>query len=322
MRLGPADPGEASGPDEGAQLDSGRGVSVAARPWAAGVYLAFSALVGLAWAAPLAAAAGAVVGAYPRGDGELFDPGGVMLLETLRHLRSSAAAIGAAWTVLAAASLPLGVVVLAFCLAQLGARAPERPSSSLARAVRALPSLAAAGVVALIAEAVLIALIMVIGGAFVRSVWPAQPAYDVARWALIGCALGAALIASVLHDLVRVSVVVRSAGTYAALVAAFVIARRSPARVAWSFTWRSVIGAGAACGAAWLGVHIGASAPGAVLAMALVHQLGLAAMGWMRLSWLARAIQLAGERGEARPRGTDGESSRAVPPTDPPPPAG
>lgn len=262
------------------------------RPWAVGVHLAFAALVGLAWSAPLAAAIGAATGAYPRGDVELFDPGGVMFLEALRHLRLSMPAIGAAWLVLAVAALPLGMVVLGFCIALLGAPGDVRPTWALARAVRALPSLTLVGLVALAADGLLVALIMIGGGSIVRSSWPEAPARDIARWSLLACVFAVVCAVGVLHDLARVAAVTGPRSTYDALAAALQTARRRPGRVAWAYTWRALLGLGAAGGAAWLGIRIGKSAPGAILAMALVHQVGLAAMGWSRLAWLAQAARL------------------------------
>lgn len=264
------------------------------RPLAVGVYLAFAALVGLAWSAPLAASIGAATGAYPRGDAELLDPGGVMLLEALRHLRASLPAIGASWAVLAILALPLGMLVLAFCAALLGAPGEPRPTWALARAVRSLPTFATLALVVLVADAVLIALVMLGGGAIVRSSWPHAPARDIARWCLLAFAFLLVSAVGVLHDLARAAAVTGPARTYTSLAAALRTAARHPARVAWSYTWRALLGLAAAGTAAWLGMRMTLSAPGAVLATALVHQLGLAAMGWLRLTWLAQAVHLVG----------------------------
>lgn len=293
----------------GAAEDAPRLPAVHERPWAAGAYLAFASLAGLAFAAPLAAAIGSATGAYPRGDAELFDPGGVMLIEVLRHLRASSAAIGAAWAVLAVLALPLGMIVLAFCTALLGAPGEPRPAWALARAARSLPTLASIALVVLVADALLIALVMVGGGAIVRATWPYAPARDIARWSLLSCAFLVVTAAGVLHDLARVAAVTGPSGTYTALAAALRTARRHPGRVAWSYTWRALLGLGAACAAAWLGTRL---TPRAVLAAALVHQLGLAAMGWLRLTWLSSAIRLISRATE--PESVAGDPQRAPPP--------
>jgi hypothetical protein len=275
-------------PGEGAA----RAPRVRERPLAVGVYLGFAALVGLAWSAPLAAALGAAVGAYPRGDAELFDPGGVLLLEAARRLRDVMPAIGAAWLVLAVVALPLGVVVLAFCIAQLGVPGDPRPSSSLVRAVRSVPTLVLVQLVALVGGALVIALVMLGGGSIVRTSWPEAPPRDIARWSLIGIAFVLVSAIGVVHDLARAAAVTGPTKTYAALRAALLTARRRPGRAAWSYTWRALLGLVSMGVAASVGVHIGKVAPGAVVAMALVHQVGVAAMGWLRLSWLAEAARL------------------------------
>ena len=146
--------------------------AVHARPWAVGVHLAFAALVGLAWSVPLAAAVSGVTGAYPRGDAELFDPGAVMLAEAARQVGSSFSVLGAAWGVVAALALPLSFVVLGFVLAQLASRSASGPRLALARAVRAAPALVVIGLVALVVDAAVVALLMIAGGEAARSAWP------------------------------------------------------------------------------------------------------------------------------------------------------
>ncbi|MFO0585976.1 MAG: hypothetical protein U0441_00485 [Polyangiaceae bacterium] len=259
------------------------------RPWAVGAYLACAALVGVAWAAPLAGVMGAVTGAYPRGDAEIFDPGGLLLLEALQRTQPAAPALSAAWVITAIVALLLGLVALGFALAQLGAPGRSRPAWALVRAVRALPTLALVGVVALIAEAVVVAVLMFAGSAITRAAWPIPPSRDVARFALWGLVLLALITVSAIHDLARAAAVTGPSRTYASLRAAVLVVWRSPLRVAGSFAWRFVAGLAAIGLAVAAGVAIGERAPAAIVASALVHQIGLAAAGWCRLSWLARA---------------------------------
>lgn len=266
--------------------------AVHARPWAVGVYLAFSALVGLAWSVPLAAAVAGVTGAYPRGDAELFDPGAVMLVEAARRVAASASVIRSAWAVVAAIALPLGFVALAFVLAQLASRRASGPRLSLARAVRAVPALAVIALVVLLADAVLVALLMIAGGELVRSTWPIPPSRDVARLGLLAGAAVAVLAVGVLHDLARAAAVSGPVRAYPAMRAAIRTVARRPGAAAWAYVWRASAGLAALVIAAWLGVRIGQHTPAALVASALVHQIGLATSGWMRLAWLARAIRL------------------------------
>lgn len=282
------------------------------RPWAVGAYLGFTALVGLAFAAPLASAIGAAVGSYPRGDVELFDRGGVMLLEVVRSLETQLPVISAAWIVISVAALPASLVVLAFCLAIVGAPAEPRPSDALAKAVRAFPTLVLLGLVSLVAAALVVALVMLGGGSIVRSIWPVAPARDVARWGLTALALVLLAVWGIFHDLARAAAVTRSANVYSALSAAFRAVRRRPARAFGSYALRALVGTGAVTASAWLGVAIGEGAPGAVLAMAVVHQLGLAVAGLFRLSWLSQAADLvAPEAPSDSPPGLDAGAATA-----------
>lgn len=266
--------------------------AVHARPWAVGVHLAFAALVGLAWSVPLAAAVSGVTGAYPRGDAELFDPGAVMLAEAARQLGSSFSVLGAAWGVVAALALPLSFVVLGFVLAQLASRSASGPRLALARAVRAAPALVVIGLVALLVDAAVVALLMIAGGEAARSAWPTPPARDIARLGLFGVVAVAVLAVGVVHDLARAAVLSGPSRAYGAMRAALRTVVRAPGRAAWAYTWRAAAGLAAIGLAAWLGVALGARTPGALVASALVHQLGLAASGWLRLSWLSRAVHL------------------------------
>ena len=276
----------------GAERSPRRLPRVHERPWAVGAYLACAALVGVAWAAPLASVLGSVTGAYPRGDAELFDPGGLMLLEALQRTEPAGPALSAASIATAIVALFFGLVVLAFALAQLGTPGRSRPSWALARAVRVLPPLALVALVALLAHVVVIALLMIAGGAISRSAWPIPPPRDIARLVLLGLVAVASMAVSAMHDLARAAAVTGPSGTYASLRAAVLVVGRSPLRVAWSFAWRLVAGLAAIGVAFAAGLAIGERAPAAIVASALVHQIGLAAAGWCRLSWLARAAHL------------------------------
>ena len=266
--------------------------AVHARPWAVGVYLAFTALVGLAWSAPLAAAMGRVTRSYPRGDAELFDPGAVMLVEAARRVLASLSTIAAAWAVVAVVALPLGFVVLAFVLAQLAARRPSGPRLALARAIRAMPALIVIGLLAPLVSAALAALLMMGGGEISRSTWPVPPQRDLARLGLFAVVTVVVLAVGVVHDLARAAAVSGPSRAHAALRAAFRIAARSPGRVAWAYSWRAVLALACVVAAAWLAVLVGNRSTGALVASAFVHQLGLAAAGWLRLAWLATALKL------------------------------
>jgi hypothetical protein len=282
------------------------------RPLAAAIYLGFVALVGLAWAAPLAAVIGGVTGAYPRGDAEILDPGGVMLVEGLRRVGQQLGAIAAAWSIVAVIAVPLGLVVMAFALAQLARPGRARPVWALARALRSFPGLAVVGLVALLAEGVGLVGVMLGGGAIARSVWPVPPARDLGRLGVLGLALGVVAAVGVVHDLARAAAVSRPLGAYGALRAAFQTVRRSAGRAAWAYAWRASLGLLAIASAGWLGVRIGHGGTGAVIASAFVHQLGLGLAGWLRLAWLAQAVRLVQPPKQVSPAGPAGNENQPL----------
>ncbi|MEZ4315483.1 MAG: hypothetical protein R3F14_46295 [Polyangiaceae bacterium] len=263
----------------------------------------------LAAATPLAATIGAVTGAYPRGDAELFDRGGVMLLEALRHLRTSIPALGASWAVLALVAFPVGHLVLAFSLALLGTRARPRPSWALARAASSLPTLVLIGLTALVASAVLGALVWIPGASVTRALWPSGASHDLARRILTALVVLVVLLVGVIHDLARAAAVTFPAKTYAALRASLLTAWRSPVVAPWSWAWRMFIGVLALAGSSWLGLRIGQRTPAALLATAFTHQLALGVMGWMRLSWLARAAHLVSTEAARSAESAEGADS-------------
>ena len=288
-RLGSVDEASAM---EGSVAPDRRLPAVHDRPWAVAVYLAFAALVGLAWSAPIAAMLARTTGEYPRGDAELFDPGAVMLLEALRRMVPAFAAIRVAWLIVALIALPLGLVALGFAVAQLAIPGKARPSWALARSVRAFPTLVIVALVTVVADVVLVLLFTIAGGAISRAMWPEPPSRDIARLALFGLIALALVAVSGLHDLASVAAVTGPSRTYISLRAALHVAWRTPGRAAWAYVWRLSAGLLALALSAAAGMAIGVRTTGAILASALVHQLGLAAAGWMRLSWLSACGRL------------------------------
>lgn len=262
------------------------------RPWAVGVYLALASLVGLAWSAPVAATVASIVGAYPRGDAEVFDPGAVMLLETLRRTLPAAGAIRASWIATSILASIFGLVALAFAIAQLGVPGRSRPSWALARAVRSVPTLVLVSLVSLVADVVVVLLLFLGGGAIARSLWPSPPPRDVARFAILGLVVLALLLVGVLHDLARVVAVMGPSRTYVSLRSAATTFWRAPGRAVGAYAWRTLLGTAAIVGAIYAGARVGERTWAAILASAFVHQLGLAGAGWLRLSWLAAAARM------------------------------
>ncbi len=275
--------------------------------------------MGLAWSAPVASTIASVTGAYPRGDAEVFDPGGLMLLEALRRAILGAGAIRASWLLTLILGSILGLAALAFAIAQLSVPGKSRPSWALARAVRSMPTLVLVSLVSLLADVVVVLVLFLAGGALARGLWPTPPPRDVARFALFVLVVLALLFVGVLHDLARVAAVMGPSRTYISLRASGRTFWRAPGRSVGAYAWRAALGGAAIVGAGWLGSRLGERSAGAVLASAFVHQIGLAAAGWMRLSWLGAAARMVrpalASLSEREARGAS-ESASAAPVVD------
>jgi hypothetical protein len=228
---------------------------------------------------------------FPDGDAQLFEPGGLYLLEVLLHERAELSE-------LIAPSLLLGLL---FALARL---VPERlllaavwrratPAVAPLEAPRALAHLAALGLaswvlrVALLLATVALAMTLRSYAASARDErWPLLVTGSVAALGLL--AQGAV---SVLRDLAQLDVVGRGASAPRAVRSALVAARRSGARLAGGFAAAAVASTGllvvAVVTAAGLDVAHGGAWPS--LAAVLLHQLAIAGSLGLRAAWLCGA---------------------------------
>ncbi len=266
--------------------------SIFERPLAVFFELSVTSFIGFAWAAPIASAVTSVTGAYPRGDAEIFDPGGVMLIETARHVRGALPVLTTTSAVLLLIAVVARFLALAFGLGQLASPRALGLRLGFARATRAFPALLVMGLLALIAYAIVIGLGSLGGGPVIRSLWPRPPSRDIARWGLQATIFVLVISLSAIHDLSRAAIVQGPMRTYDALRAAAFALRRFPLRVAITYFSRLFGSILALSLAAWLGSRVGQKTSSAIALSALIHQSGLAVVGLLRLSWLARAIAL------------------------------
>jgi hypothetical protein len=251
---------------------------------------AYHALAGLLIALPAAAALSGPTASSPRGQAELFDPGGVMLLETLRFARRSLMPIGVSAGAVAAIALIAGVFPLAALLAGLGR---EGRLSVTFLADRAW---AHAGTLALIfglgtaLQVVTVALLMLAGGKLIGALKLAPPPDDLAFVGLLAVAGGVGLAVGVLRDLASVAAVRGDHGLYVAASRALRCARRGGGRAMLGWAWRASLGFAGLVAAAWLAPRGVSTA--AVVAGAALHQAAIAGATFARASWLAAAMRL------------------------------
>jgi hypothetical protein len=252
---------------------------------------AYRALAGLVIALPFAAAVGGPVAMYPRGQAELFDPGGVMFIESLRFMRRSTGIVSAGGSVALLAVLG-GVLPLGALIAGLG-REGRLPAGFLAgRALRHAGTLALLFGLSLLAQALAGAILVMLGEKLVGVLSLSPMREDFAHLAVALVALSAAAAIGVVRDLASVAAVHGGHRFYVATSRALRCVRRAGDLVAVAWSWRSALGLAGIVLAAWLAPPLAGAGAAAVLLGAALHQAGIAGAVFGRASWLAAAIRL------------------------------
>lgn len=264
------------------------------RPLLVGLLYAHRAIAALLIAAPAATLASVVVGDYPRGDAELFDIGGVMLVEAARLSRRSLAPLAASAGLTALVAAALGLIPLAILIAGLGREGPLSARFLGGRAARSIGPLSLLWGATLLAQVILAALILLLGQKVIELARLDYRGGDIARAAVFGLAGVVALCVGVLHDLARVAVVHEGRGFYMACARAFGAFAASSRRVAGAYLWRSALSIALLIGAAWLAHRVGVVTGPRLALGAVIHQASIAAAVFLRASWLAAAIAILG----------------------------
>jgi hypothetical protein len=262
------------------------------RPGLVALLYGYRALAGLLLALPAAAAVGGVTSSYPRAQAELFDVGGVMLIESVRLARRAAPAVGAAGATVTMLATALGLIPLAVVIAGLGRRGRLGVGSLAARTSAHAGTLALLFGLGLLAQAVAAAIVVALGSKLLDGLKPVPPTEDLAFVAVFTIALGVAALIGVVRDLAYVAAVHRERGFYMACVDALRGLGRAPARALGGYAWRASLGLAALALAAWAAPSLTNASRGAIAAGILLHQAALLGAAFARVSWLAAAIRI------------------------------
>jgi hypothetical protein len=265
--------------------------SAFARPGLLLLVALYRLVAGLLIAAPVASLFNVTVSGYPRGDAELFDPGGIMLLEALRlGLRAMPPTLIAAGLP-ALVALVVGLVPLAMLIAGLGRRGPL-PRAFLARAAfDRLGTLTLLWGSTALAQVVLVVLVALLGGKLIDTLRLAPKGGDLAFLAVGAVAALLVVIAGVVRDLAAVAAVDDRERFYLSVARALRTLVRRPARVLAAYGARALLGLALLAAAFELAPPAGGSL---ALAFAL-HEGAILAGVVLRASWLAAAIRLLAE---------------------------
>lgn len=254
---------------------------------------AFTALV--AW--PVAAMVASYYGRHPFDDAPLWERGGLPVTDLAFELRGMVTPLVTLLTLvffLAALTelLPIGAL-----LSSIGyvtrSRRPPSLRVSMSRAVSALGVLVSLFAVASLVEAALVGLAFLAGSSVSDA---AANRLGEARADQLGLLTGLALIGvaavvGVVHDLARAATMRYRVGHLRAWQFALNTFVRGPLAVLWSWAWRGIAGWAPVAVGALVAARVGGRAGGALLALAVVHQLVLGARVSLRASWLAAAMR-------------------------------
>ena len=282
----------------------------------------------VAWmaAAPVGRAfAGTGVGRLPDGDGALFQPGGLLLVETLRI---GGGVLGAAMRGATTTTMVLGAVgllPLSALLAALCHSGKLRLSTWTARALEHVPAFALLSGITLVLQALLAMLTTAMLFALddpLRRFFD-ERAHELALATLALPAVLAALFFGLAEDVARAHAVRRRSTGWRAWLAALGLLLRRPGAVLIGW-FAPALWAIAALGAAELLTRaLDVSQPGAarLLGVVVVHQLAALVFAFGRASWLARALVLVDHASGGAPSPADTFEAASVPADPSPAPA-
>jgi hypothetical protein len=267
------------------------------RPGLVLAYAGYLLVAGFGVAAPWSALLTRTVVGYPRGDAELFDRGGVMLVEAIRlgGRGAPAAMASSGFVVLLAGAF--GLVPLAMLLAGLGREGRVRAPFLAARAVGSLGTLTLIWGLSFAAQAILGALLGLLGVTLVGAFHLAPRGEALAHVGVGVVALLALLPLGVARDLAMASAVNDATRLYTSSSRALRVLRGGLVRPLGAYLARALLALAALLVAFWIPTVLRApDAPLPVALPLLLHQLAIVGAVFLRASWLAAAIRLLDAR--------------------------
>jgi hypothetical protein len=271
------------------------------RPGLIVAYAIYLLVAGFAVAAPWSSLLHATVAGYPRGDAELFDRGGTMLIEAIRQARfgSPAATTSSGLSILFTGAV--GLLPFAALIAGLGRQGRVRASFLAARAVRPLGTLTLLWGLSFAAQAIFGALLGVLGVKLVGALHLAARGEALAHVALGGIVLLVLLPVGVARDLAMVSAVNDETRFYTSSSRALRVVRRAFGRALGGYLVRALLALAILLAALFLPSILSArdASPATAIPFA-IHQLAIVLAVFLRASWLASAIRLLDTRAPLR----------------------
>jgi hypothetical protein len=259
---------------------------------------AWEAALGLLLSWPFAAVVRSAYGQHPEGDGVLWEPGGLTLLDLLVRRRPGLGPLFAHVATIIFFAFVLGLIPLAMSLASLAFSTHDRRAPSLRSAfqlavfamgpfvVLELLTLALQGGVAIASMAGA----DIVESGFERSMGEVRA--SLLAGSVLVLALAAAIILGILQDLARAAVIRFGFDSRQSLRKALAAFALEPARILWSWTWRALTSLVPIAFGALLAGAIGGKGGIALVVLLFIHQLAIGTRAALRVSFLARAMRL------------------------------
>jgi hypothetical protein len=266
-------------------------------PWAVVGLWGWETALALLFAWPAATLAGTVFGRGPAGDGALWTPGGLALLDALGRNGPGTSAVTTAGLAALLVGAVAGLVPLASTLTVLAYATRDGRAAGFTRSVsqglRLFPSMLLLLFVATLAQALTLGA-GAAAGSMLES-WMHEGLGEARAQQVQGLvlllALGAASAIGAAHDLSRAAVVRFKVGGWRGALLGTRTLRLAPLVMWWSWAWRAVASLAPIVAAAWVTGRLGGRPGPALLVVFGLHQLVVAARVALRTSWLARALR-------------------------------
>jgi hypothetical protein len=285
-------------------------------------YVLFEHAIRVAASVLLALPVAAVIGGtgvtnLPGGDRALFEPGGLMLLETLRTLLPHVGGLVRSSLLAGFALAALLVVPQGILLVALSRKQQRAVSDVVAEAVRRLPALYSLAALGFLLRCLLFALAVGLAGFARDAVAGGDPrTEDLVFVAVVGLGVLGWIAGGALADLARAAAVDGACAVHAAARVAFAVLRERPHRVAACYALYSLAGVVlvVAAGALVAKLDVSRPEPARFGAVAVLHQMTTLALAFLRASVLAETLSLVSAR---RLRSAAGRSASSDAPADP-----
>jgi len=282
-----------------------------ARPGLLAVCFAYRFVAGLLLAIPIAGLVGSGVSGYPRGDAELFAPGGFMLAEALRTSAPGLRAVATSGGFTALVVLFIGLLPFGALIAGIGRQGRLPRGFAIGRATRHIGTLALIWGSAIAAQAILAALVALLGGKIKGSFTLDAPGKFAAQLVVSGAVVIAVLAVGVLRDLASISAVNDGTRYYDSIARALGLV---PTRAVWSIAWaygvRALAAAAVVFALMWVDVRLLATQGPSLFVPFLLHQGAIAFTVVLHASWLAAGMSIL-NRIAPRARATEPASESA-----------